>query len=112
MLGKYLLPRLGQLPIEAVDERPVQEFVADLNRTELSPKSIHNVVGVLRLILGKNAGRIGTWSFQVFPRRNNGSLPKMRCEKLSIRHNRAAERSVCDDGRNRSSLRRGTRATR
>jgi hypothetical protein len=54
-IDKYLVPRLGQLPIEAVDERRVQEFVADLNRTELSPKSIRNVVGVLRLILGKKS---------------------------------------------------------
>ena len=52
-VDKYLLPRLGRLPIEAVDERRVQEFVADLNRTELAPKSIRNVVGVLKLILGK-----------------------------------------------------------
>jgi integrase len=59
-VDKYLLPRLGQLPIEAVDERRAQEFVADLNRTELSPKSIRNVVGVLKLILGKK--RWQDWS--------------------------------------------------
>lgn len=52
-LDKYLLPRFGQLSIEAVDERRVQEFVADLNRTKLSPKSTRNIVGVLKLILGK-----------------------------------------------------------
>lgn len=48
------------LPIDAVDERRVQEFIADLNRTELAPKSIRNIVGVLKLILGKN--RWKDWS--------------------------------------------------
>jgi integrase len=53
-IEKYLLPRFGTLPLDGVDERRVQEFVADLNRTELAPKSIRNIVGVLKLILGKS----------------------------------------------------------
>jgi integrase len=53
-IDKYLLPRFGQLPVDAVDERGVQEFVADLNRTDLAPKSIRNIVGVLKVILGKS----------------------------------------------------------
>jgi integrase len=53
-IDKYLLPRLGQLPIHAVDERKAQEFIADLSRTELAPKSVRNIVGVLKLILGKS----------------------------------------------------------
>lgn len=56
-LDKYLLPRFGKVSIEGVDERGVQEFIADLNRTELSPKSIRNIVGVLKLILGRNRWR-------------------------------------------------------
>ena len=36
-IDKYLLPRFGELSIDAVDERRVQEFVADLNRTETGP---------------------------------------------------------------------------
>jgi integrase len=52
-IDKYLLPRFSELSIDAVDERRAQEFVADLNRTELAPKSIRNIIGVLRLILGK-----------------------------------------------------------
>jgi integrase len=52
-IDKYLLPRFGDLPIDAVDERKVQEFIADLNRTELAPKSIRNILGVLKLVLGK-----------------------------------------------------------
>jgi hypothetical protein len=61
-LDKYLLPRFGSLPITAIDERRVQEFIADLTRTEykwpngisrkISPKSISNIVGVLKQVLG------------------------------------------------------------
>jgi integrase len=54
-IDKYLQPRFGDLSIDAVDR--AQEFVADLNRTDLAPKSIHNIVGVLKLILGKSRWR-------------------------------------------------------
>src|SRR4029077_6699911 len=56
-IDKYLVLRFGTSPIDAVDERRVQEFVAELNRTELAPKSIRNVVGVLKLILGNSRWR-------------------------------------------------------
>lgn len=73
-LEKYLTPRFGSLPMAAVDERRVQEFIADLTRTEyvvskgkrkkLSPKSIRNIVGVLKLIVGPKVWR--DWSLR-FP---------------------------------------------
>ena len=53
-IDKHLLPRFSDLSIDAVDERRVQEFIADLNRTELAPKSVRNIIGVLKLILGKS----------------------------------------------------------
>jgi integrase len=53
-IDKYLQPAFGDLSIDGVDERRVQEFIADLNRTELAPKSIRNIIGVLKLILGKS----------------------------------------------------------
>jgi integrase len=72
-LEKYLLPRFGSLPITAIDERRVQEFIADLTRTEykrpngvkkrLSPKSIRNIVGVLKQILGEKLWR--DWSLSL-----------------------------------------------
>lgn len=68
-IDKYLLPRFGKLPIEAVDERRVQEFVADLNRTQLSPKSIRNIVGVLKLILGKKRWRDWNLAFPETPQK-------------------------------------------
>jgi integrase len=76
-LEKYLLPRFGSLPIAAIDERRVQEFIADLTRTEyvwpngvskkLSPKSIRNVIGVLKLILGEKVWREWKLSLPVTP---------------------------------------------
>jgi len=66
-LEKYLLPRFGSLPVAAIDERRVQEFVADLTRIEytwpnglkkrLSSKSIRNIVGVLKQMLGEQVWR-------------------------------------------------------
>ena len=66
-LDKYLLPRFGTLPIAAIDERRVQEFITDLRRKEhkwpngvsrrLSPKTIRNIVGVLKMILGEKVWR-------------------------------------------------------
>ena len=66
-LDKYLLPRFGKLPMSAIDERRVQEFINDLTRTEyvlpkgrrrlLSPKSIENIIGVLKLIVGPKVWR-------------------------------------------------------
>jgi integrase len=66
-LQKYLMPRLGALPMTAVDEKRVQELIADLARAEyacgngggrkLSPKSVRNIVGVLKLIVGPKVWR-------------------------------------------------------
>jgi len=71
-LDKYLIPRLGDVPLEQITERRVQELVAELSRTEyvvpnkrktskrLSPKSVRNIIGVLKLVLGKKVWR--DWS--------------------------------------------------
>lgn len=66
-LDKYLLPRFGMLPISVIDEREVQQFIAELNRTEyktpkgtskiLSPSTIPNIITVLKLIVGKKIWR-------------------------------------------------------
>jgi integrase len=82
-LHKYLLPHFGSLPIAAIDERRVQEFIADLTRMEytwpngiskkLSPKSIRNIVGVLRQILGAKVWREWSLSLPEVP------LKEQRC---------------------------------
>ena len=66
-LDKYLLPRFGTLPIAAIDERRVQEFITDLRHRKhkwpngvsrrLSPKTIRNIIGVLKMILREKVWR-------------------------------------------------------
>ena len=67
-LTKHILPRFGDLPVDTIDERKVQEFVADLKRAtfemrkrdgsiiktySLSRKTILNIVGLVKLVLGR-----------------------------------------------------------
>ncbi len=76
-LEKYLMPRFGSLPMSAIDERRVQEFIAELTRTEyvvskgrkklLGPKSIRNIVGVLKLIVGRKVSRNWNLRFPEIP---------------------------------------------
>jgi integrase len=69
-LSKHIVPRFGELLVEQVREKAVQEWVADLRRQtfemkkpngaiiktyKLSRKSILNIVGVLKLVLGRKA---------------------------------------------------------
>jgi Phage integrase, N-terminal SAM-like domain len=66
-LDKYLMPRFGTLPVSSIDERQVQQFIADLSRTEykipngavkvLSPSTIPIIITVLKLIVGKTTWR-------------------------------------------------------
>ena len=82
-LDKYLIPRFGSLPVAAIDERRVQEFIADMTRMEytwpngvskrLGLKSIRNIVGVLKLVLGKRVWREWSLSLPEIP------LKEQRC---------------------------------
>ena len=66
-LHKYIVPCLGHLPVDRIGEKEVQEFIATLTRTTylnpagarrpLSPKSIRNIVGVVKQILGEKVWR-------------------------------------------------------
>src|SRR5215471_6905502 len=84
-LTKHILPRFGDLPLSDIDETKVQEFVADLERTtfdmrrpkgktrehtgsvaktyKLSRKTILNIVGVVKLVLGKKVWM--TWELDL-----------------------------------------------
>jgi len=81
-IDKYLLPRFGELSIDVVDERKVQEFVADLNRTELAPKSIRNIIGVLKLILGKSRWRDWNLVLPEVPEREQRSFTEDEMRKI------------------------------
>jgi integrase len=77
-LDKYLIPHVGSLPMVAIDERRVQELITVLERAEykwpngvsrrISPKTIRNIVGVLKLILGERVWR--DWKL-TFPEETN-----------------------------------------
>jgi integrase len=77
-LAKHILPRFGEFPVEAIDESKVQELVADLKRTtferrkpdgtliktyRLSRKSVLNIVGVVKLVLGRKVWM--TWELDL-----------------------------------------------
>jgi integrase len=77
-LTKHILPRFGSLLLDSVDETAIQEFVADLKRTtfemkkptgdliktyKLSRKTILNIVGVVKLVLGKKVWM--TWELDL-----------------------------------------------
>jgi hypothetical protein len=61
-LNKHILPRLGDLPVNTIGEKEVQEFIATLARTSyvspngtrktLSPRSVGDIVGVLKMAVG------------------------------------------------------------
>jgi integrase len=83
-IDKYLLPRFGKMPVSAVDERRVQEFIADLIPMEhvwpsgksrrISAKTIHNIVGVLKSIMGKKATRDWNLRLPEIPERDQRYL--------------------------------------
>jgi len=81
-IDKYLLPKFGELSIDAVDERRVQEFVAELNRTELAPKSIRNIIGVLKLILGKSRWRDWNLVLPEVPEKEQRSFTEDEMRKI------------------------------
>jgi integrase len=77
-LSKHILPRFGGWPLDMVDETAVQEFVTHLKRTtfemrkpngdliktyKLSRKTILNIVGVVKLVLGKKVW--ATWELDL-----------------------------------------------
>jgi integrase len=77
-LVKHILPKFGELSVEAIDEMAVQEFVADLKRTtferrrrdgtliktyRLSRKTVLNVVGVVKLVLSRKVWM--TWELDL-----------------------------------------------
>ncbi len=94
-LAKHILPRFGELPVDAIDETTVQEFVADLKRStferrkpngaliktyRLSRKTVLNIVGVVKLVLGRKVWM--TWELD---------LGKTESAEATVLHAGAAE---------------------
>jgi len=77
-LTKHILPRFGEFTVDMVNETTVQEFVAELRATtferrrkngtlmktyKLSRKTVLNIVGVVKLVLGKKIWK--TWELDL-----------------------------------------------
>jgi hypothetical protein len=77
-LAKHILPRFGACAADSITETMVQEFVADLKRAtfeqrkpngaliktyRLSRKTILNIVGVVKLVLGRRVWM--TWELDL-----------------------------------------------
>lgn len=86
-ITKHLMPRFGPTAVRDITERSVQEFIADLTRTtfekrkpngdliktyRLSRKTVSNIVGLLKLIVGKKVWR--DWDIDL----GRPSRPKQR----------------------------------
>ena len=117
-------PRFGSLPLDAVDETAVQEFVAGLKRAtfkltkrngsliktyKLSRKTILNVVGVVKLVLGKKIWM--TWELDFG---EAGSPRATLFHRTTVEKDYPISRrpilcSLCIVGRNRNATGRGSR---
>jgi len=67
-LKKWLNPNLGDLPLASVDNKTVKELVAKLYGAQLAPKSIVEIVGVVKQV---TASAIDGNGRQMFPREWN-----------------------------------------
>jgi integrase len=63
-LDKWILPSLGDLPLAKVDNDTVKPLVTKMHEAGLSPKSIENYVGLIKLVV-KSARKKGR---ELFPR--------------------------------------------
>jgi len=66
-LSKHITPVFGGLPLDQVTEVTVQEFITKLHKSGLAPKSIMNIVGVIKLIVGQKVWRDWSLKMPVIP---------------------------------------------
>lgn len=76
-VDRYFVPHFGKLPLDAIDERRVQEFISVLNKTyynksngkkkNLEAVTIHTMIKVLKAILGRKVWRDWNLSLPTIP---------------------------------------------
>ena len=79
-LDKWILPSLGDLPLAKVDNDTVKPLVTKMHEAGLSPKSIENYVGLIKLVVKstKEKGR------ELFPRtwsNEEMDVPEIKCQR-------------------------------
>jgi integrase len=67
-VDKWLNPNLGDLPLANVNNQTVRTLVAKMHAAGLSPKSISNYVGLVKLVVASAIGEDGE---ELFPRKWN-----------------------------------------
>ena len=70
-LDKWLLPNLRPLPLASVNNDALKTLVAKMQRASLSPKTINNYVGLVKLVVGSALDEDGE---QLFTRKWNHDL--------------------------------------
>jgi hypothetical protein len=55
-LDKWLNPSLGDLPLQSVNNPTVKSLVAKMHADGLSPKTISNYIGLVKLVVGSAIG--------------------------------------------------------
>jgi hypothetical protein len=96
-LTKHILPRFGSMPLDTVDETAVQEFAAELKQTtferrrkngtliktyKLSRKMILNIIGVVKLIVGKKVWASWDWKLPKSPRSRQRYFTQEELQKI------------------------------
>jgi|HubBroStandDraft_2_1064218.scaffolds.fasta_scaffold00832_9 integrase len=67
-VDKWLNPNLGDLPLASVNNATVKTLVAKMHAAGLSPKTISNYVGLVKLVVASAVGDDGD---EIFPRKWN-----------------------------------------
>ena len=65
---KWLNPNLGDTPLASINNATVKSLVAKMHEAKLSPKSVANYVGLVKLVVGSAIDKDGE---QLFPRKWN-----------------------------------------
>ena len=76
-IAKRLLPHLGDLPLAKVEKDTVKPLVTRMHEAGLSPKSIENYVGLVKLVV-KSANENGHELFPLKSRVNGGRTSRQK----------------------------------
>jgi integrase len=82
-LNKWLYPTVGDLPVASVDNKTARELVAKLIQSRLAPKTIFEIVAVLKQVVASAIDRNGK---QIFPRQWNHDYMDLPVVEPSQQH--------------------------
>ena len=73
-VNKWLNPNLGDSPLSSVNNASVKTLVAKMHEAGLSPKSIMNYIGLVKLVVASALDNNGE---QLFPRKWNHQVHRL-----------------------------------